>query len=167
MSTICDASDLAYRLAAAGPPTPERLTTVAQELAFQRADAERRARAEYHGELLDAILNRTPHEVGYIHARGAGMIVAGAAIVINLDETDYFGNALPAVEVARRKRAATIEAQRLARTLLADPLDADDVAMFLEGMELEVGNRHEGDSDVSPAVYHEVERIVNGWAAAA
>ena len=166
MTTICNASDLAYRLAAAGPLTPEHLTTVAQELAFQRADAERRARAELHGELLNETLSSIPGEVGYIHARGAGMIVARAAI-IDLSETDDFGNALPAADVARRKRAATMEAQRRARTLLADPLDEDDVDMFMEGMWSEVEGRNEGDSDVSPAVYREVERLVNSWTAGA
>ncbi|GAA2375823.1 hypothetical protein [Gordonia cholesterolivorans] len=158
------AEKLTDRLLLTGPPAPTHLTTLAQELAFHRADAERRARDEAASEaLLAATLQRIPGEVGYTYARSAGASVAEAAM-IDTTETDFRDDPLPKTEVARRKRAATRAAQELAHALLAEPIDDLDLIRFYEGMEIAAEDREDGYSDVSPAVYAEVERIVADWA---
>lgn len=162
--TLEEANELAYDLAAAAAlePAPESLATLAQKIAFHRADVERRARAEFSGELLGAVLSHIPHEVGYVYTRGQGSRVAKLAMV-DLDATDYFGNPLSKADLARRKREATTAAKRLVRELLAEPVDPADVEVFQEGIANEVESRAEGFSDVSPAVYAEVDRISAAW----
>lgn len=162
--THIEANELAYDLAAAAvlDPAPESLATLAQEIAFYRADVERRARAEFSGELLGAVLSNIPHEVGYVYTRGEGSRVAAAAMV-DLDATDYFGNPLSKTDLARRKREATTAAKCLVRELLVEPVDPVDVEMFHVGIADEAESRAEGFSDVSPAVYAEVDRISAAW----
>lgn len=167
--TRTDPHELGYAIVAAMAvevAPPEQMTALAQQLAFYRADAERRVRAEVpddDGQYLAEALRAASVEVGYIYARNAGGDVANAAM-IDLDETDYFGAPLSKTELARRKREATNSAKRLVQVLLAEPLDpaTADASCFEEGFgdAIEHRNRYEHESTPSPAVHREIERLL-------
>lgn len=169
--THTDPADLGQAIVAAlavecAPPA--HLTTLAQQLAFYRAAALDRVHAavpdDADAEYRAAALRAAAAEVGYIHAQDAGGCVADKAM-IDTTATGYFGGPLSTGELARRKRAATAEAKRMARELLSEPLDPDtnDVVRFGEGVTLAAEDRDEGYSDVSPAVHAEVERLIAAW----
>ena len=169
--THTDPAELAYDTLAAMAievSAPAHLATLAQQLAFYRDEAARRVRevASDDAAYLAAALRSASAEVGYIYARAAGERIAEVAM-IDLNETDYFGAPLSKVELARRKRKATDAAKRLARELLAEPLDPAtyDVGQFGEGIAMATDDRAEGYSEVSQAVHDEVERIMAGWEA--
>lgn len=170
-ATRTDPDELGYDIVAAlavecAPPA--HLTTLAQQLAFYRAAASSGVPAavpdDAGEEYLAEALSAASAEVGYVYAQAAGRSVAGAAMV-DTTATDYFGGPLSSAELARLKRAATAEAKRLARAMLAEPLDptTNDATRFAEGIEMEEADRGEGYSKVSQAVHDEVTRIVTGW----
>ncbi|MFT4086187.1 MAG: hypothetical protein QM658_03380 [Gordonia sp. (in: high G+C Gram-positive bacteria)] len=137
-------------------PVGPRPSTLAQQIPYERAQAEREVRAAWNPEMGQAVLDlalgwvrgESAHECASYAGRALAEVgtVDPDKVYVPLDSTHRHA-------LARARREATAEAKRQARELLAAPVDELAADHFMAGYS-------DDEHSPSPALTAEVRRLL-------